>query len=93
LVPLFFTSNADALNVFARINQKKRLGWIDNALGSKNYLMGEQFTVADAYLYVVLSWSGHVGMDLNQWPALKRHNARVAARPHVIAARKAEGLE
>src|SRR5665213_2311130 len=91
--PLFNPSNADAVKDFARSNLKKRLGWIDNALGSKNYLMGEQFTVADAYLYVVLSWTGHVGIDLNQWPALKRHNARVAARPHVVAARKAEGLE
>jgi len=54
--------------------------------------MGEQFTVADAYLYVVLSWSSHVGIDLGKWPALKRHNDRVGARPHVIAALKAEGL-
>ncbi len=91
--PLFDPSNAEAVKDFARANLKKRLAWIDNALGSKNYLMGEQFTVADAYLYVVLSWTGHVGIDLGQWPALQRHNARVAARPHVIAARKAEGLE
>jgi glutathione S-transferase len=48
--------------------------------------------VADAYLYVVLSWSSHVGMDLTQWPALKAHNERIGKRPSVIAARDAEGL-
>jgi glutathione S-transferase len=91
--PLFDPSNSEEVKNFARRNLHKRLGWLDNALGSRNYLMGEQFTVADAYLYVVTSWSGHVGVDLSQWPALNRHSARVAARPHVIAARKAEGLE
>jgi glutathione S-transferase len=54
--------------------------------------MGEQFTVADAYLYVVLGWSSHVGIDLGKWPALKRHHERVGSRPHVIAALKAEHL-
>lgn len=91
--PLFDPSTSEDIKAFARGNLKKRLGWIDTALGSKSYLMGSEFTVADAYLYVVLTWASHVGLDLAQWPALKRHNERVAARPHVIAARKAEGLE
>ncbi|HEY4338740.1 MAG TPA: glutathione transferase GstA [Steroidobacteraceae bacterium] len=91
--PLFDPSNSEDVKNVARRNLHKRLGWLDNALGSRSYLMGEQFTVADAYLYVVTSWSGHVGVDLSQWAALKRHSGRVAARPHVIAARKAEGLE
>jgi len=90
--PLFNPSNSNDVKSFATSNLKKRLDWLDKALGSKNYLMGERFTVADAYLFVVLSWSGHVGIDLGQWPALKRHNERVGARPHVIAALKAEGL-
>lgn len=91
--PLFVPSISDEVKRFARSNLNIRLGWLDKALGSKTYLLGEQFTVADAYLYVVLTWTGHVGVDLGQWPALKRHNERVAARPHVIAARKAEGLQ
>jgi glutathione S-transferase len=90
--PLFYPSSSEDTKNFARANLKKRLDWLDKALGSKTFLMGEQFTVADAYLYVVLTWASHVGIDLGQWPALKRHNERVAARPHVIAARKAEGL-
>jgi glutathione S-transferase len=89
--PLFFPVSED-VKQFARGNLNKRLDWLETAIGSRNYLMGEQFTVADAYLYVVLSWSGHVGVDVGKWPALKRHNERVGARPHVIAALKAEGL-
>ena len=91
--PLFGPSISEEVKQFARGNLKIRLGWLDDALGSKTYLMGEQFTVADAYLYVVLTWTSHVGIDLSQWASLKRHNERVAARPQVIAARKAEGLE
>jgi glutathione S-transferase len=56
------------------------------------YLFGEQFTVADAYLFTVTSWAGHVGVDLEPFPALKTYQARVAQRPAVQAALKAEGL-
>jgi glutathione S-transferase len=91
--PLFNTSSSEDMKNFARANLKKRLHWLDNALGSKTFLMGDQFTVADAYLYVVLTWAGHVGIDLSKWPTLKRHNERIGARPYVIAARKAEGLK
>jgi glutathione S-transferase len=91
--PLFNSSNSEDIKNLACTNLHKRLDWLDNALGSKAYLMGDQFTVADAYLYVVLTWAGHVGIDLNRWPTLKRHNERVGARPQVMAARKAEGLK
>jgi glutathione S-transferase len=90
--PLFYPSLSEDVKNFARENLNKRLDWLEKSLGSKPYLMGEQFTVADAYLYVTLSWTSHVGIDLGKWPALKRHNERVAARPHVKAALKAEGL-
>jgi glutathione S-transferase len=91
--PLFNPSNSADIKNLARTNLKKRLDWLDKALGSKTFLMGDQFTVADAYLYVVLTWGAHVGVDLNQWPTLKRHNERVGTRPQVIASRKEEGLE
>src|SRR5580698_1772549 len=58
--PLFDPSLSDEVKKFARSNLQKRLGWLDKALGSRTYLQGEQFTVADAYLYVVLTWTGHV---------------------------------
>ena len=90
--PLFAPAVSEDVKQFARDNLTKRVDWLEKALGAKTYLMGEQFTVADAYLYVVLGWSSHVGVDLGKWPTLKRHNERVGARPHVIAALKGEGL-
>jgi glutathione S-transferase len=89
---LFSPDASEDVKKFARNNLTKRVDWLEKALGSKTFLMGEQFTVADAYLYVVLGWSSHVGIDLGKWPALKRHHERVGSRPHVIAALKAEHL-
>jgi glutathione S-transferase len=69
-----------------------RLDWISKQIGTRDYLMGSAFTVADAYLFTVLNWSKHVGIDLARWPALSAHSARVAQRPAVREAMKAEGL-
>jgi glutathione S-transferase len=91
--PLFNPSVSEDVKQFARTNLKKRVDWLENALGTKTFLMGEQFTVADAYLFVVLGWSAQVGVDFNQWPKLKRHHERIVARPAVIAAFEAEGLK
>jgi glutathione S-transferase len=54
--------------------------------------MGDKFTVADAYLFTVLRWSPRVGIDLNKWPNITAYLDRVAARPKVLEALKAEGL-
>ncbi len=54
--------------------------------------MGPQFTAADAYLFTVASWAPHMKIDLAKWPALKAYVDRIAARPAVQAALKAEGL-
>ena len=54
--------------------------------------MGDAFTVADAYAFTVVGWSKHVGIDLAKWPNLAAYVARVAARPKVAEAMKAEGL-
>ncbi|HXW74133.1 MAG TPA: glutathione transferase GstA [Steroidobacteraceae bacterium] len=89
--PLFRDLSED-VKQFARSNLTNRLNYLERTLGNRTFLMGEQFTVADAYLYVVLSWSAHVKMDLAQWPQLKRYVDRVGARPHVNEALKAEGL-
>jgi glutathione S-transferase len=68
------------------------LGYVETQLASKPYLLGDKFTVADAYLFVVTRWSDHAGFDLDPFPKLKEYMARVAARPAVQAAMKAEGL-
>jgi glutathione S-transferase len=54
--------------------------------------MGKTFTVADAYLFVVVGWSKHVGIDTSKYPNLSAYLARVGARPKVQEALKAEGL-
>jgi glutathione S-transferase len=69
--------------------------WFDyltERLKGKPYLMGEQFTVADAYLFTVLNWSNLFKVDLGKWPILKDYITHVAARPAVREAMRAEGL-
>jgi len=90
--PLFYPDAPEAMKDYARANLTKRVGWLAEHLGSKPFLTGEQFTVADAYLFVVLGWSGHVNFDLTRWPNLVAFQERVRARPHVVEALEAEGL-
>lgn len=70
----------------------KRLDWLSSALAGKTWLQGEQFTVADGYLFTVLGWSKIVGFSLDSWPELQAFAGRVAARPAVQRSLKAEGL-
>jgi glutathione S-transferase len=90
--PLFVPNASEELKEYGRGNLTKRVGWVSKQLGSKPYLLGAQFSVADGYLFVVLSWSPHVSFDLSAWPNLLAFQERVAARPHVIEAMTAEGL-
>ena len=69
-----------------------RLGWADAHLGERNFVLGEPFSVADAYLFAVLGMLRVAGLNLADWPALAAHSARVASRPAVQAALRAEGL-
>jgi len=89
--PLFGDTSADTKQ-YARGYITKRLNWLQGAMGSKTFLMGEQYTVADPYLFTVLNWGRLVDLDIGQWPALKRFHERIGARPHTIEALKAEGL-
>ncbi len=70
----------------------KRFDWVAEQLGGKDYLMGDTFTVADAYLFTILTWAKQVSLDLARWPVLTAYKARVAARPKVREAMIAEGL-
>ena len=89
--PLFSPAASEDTKQFMRGNLAKRLDWLNGALGS-TLLTGDTFTVADAYLFTVLGWSGKVVVDLAKWPNLKRFHAELASRPSVLAALKAEGL-
>lgn len=71
---------------------RKRYGLIESILGNGAFLFGDQFTVADAYLFTVTNWARMVKVDLAAFPNLLAFQKRVAARPAVQAALKAEGL-
>jgi glutathione S-transferase len=90
--PLFNPAATDDVKTFARNYVTKRTDWLDKNFGNGPFLMGEQFTVADCYLFVVFGWFGRVGFDQSKWPALKAFHARVASRPSAQNAMKAEGL-
>ena len=90
--PLFNPATSEDGKKTARENLARRFDWIVKQLGQKPYLTGERFTVADAYLFTVLNWSQWVGVELGSWPPLKDYVARIAARPKVQEALKAEGL-
>ena len=90
--PQFSPVLADDAKAFFKDRAMGKFKYVNGELAGKDYLMGKQFTVADAYLFTVLRWSKGVHLDLANWPVLQAYVERVAARPHVQAALKAEGL-
>jgi glutathione S-transferase len=81
-----------AVKDYALTNLKKRFDWLNKQLTGKKYLTGDTFTVADAYLFVVMNWTKPLNIDLAAWPAIQEFQARVFARPKVQEAMEAEGL-
>ena len=90
--PLFRPNTPDEYKAITKENLGKRFDWLDKQLAGKDFLMGKQFSVADAYLFVLLGWTKPTGIDLSRWPNLAAFHARVAARPKVKEAMVAEGL-
>jgi len=84
--PLFNPDADDSMRGIFKENLKKRLAYIEQHLGSAQYLTGDNFSVADAYLYVVLSWRDRVGVDISAFPNLITFYERVRARPSVAQA-------
>jgi len=90
--PLFNSSTSADWKQAAVETLGKKFDWLSGFIGNKKFLMGDSFTVADAYLFTVLSWTRHVGIDLSKWPVLEAYQSRVGHRPKVQEALKAEGL-
>ncbi len=77
----------DRIALFSR-----RCDFLVRTLDGKPYLMGDKFSVADAYLFTILGWANLFKLDMSKWPALQNYSSRIAARPAVQQAMKAEGL-
>ncbi|MFT3813085.1 MAG: glutathione transferase GstA [Acidovorax sp.] len=90
--PLFNPATPEEYKAIARAKVLERLTWVDGQLAGKQFLMGDQFTVADGYLFTVTNWAPAVGLDIAGLANIQAYRARVSARPAVQAAMKAEGL-
>ncbi len=89
---LFNPAMPEEAKVLMRTKAAGRLKWVDEQLEGKDYLMGDSFNVADAYLFTVVNWTKLVGIDISGLKNLGAFMARMAARPAVQEALKAEGL-
>jgi glutathione S-transferase len=90
--PLFNPATPAELKPAIIARLQERLAFTDSELAGKTYVMGDTFTVADGYLFNITNWSRLVGVDLSSYANLLAIRARIAARPAVIEAMKAEGL-
>jgi glutathione S-transferase len=90
--PMFSPVLSDDAKAFFKDRAMGKFKYIDGKLAGHDYLMGKQFTVADAYLFVMLSWADVMKFDLSGLPNLLAYKARVAARPKVREALVKEGL-
>jgi len=90
--PMFRPTTPDEYKKISKETLANKYKNIDKMLEGKQYLMGDKFTVADAYLYTVTRWAPRVEFDLSPFPNVKAFMERMNARPKVQEALKAEGL-
>lgn len=90
--PIFNPAASEDVKTFSRNNLVRRLDWLDKEWGSRQFLLGNDFTVADSYLFVVFGWLPRLGLEHAKWPNLKAFYDRVRERPAVQQAFKGEGL-
>jgi glutathione S-transferase len=90
--PLFNPATPDAAKQMAIAALTSRLETVAEQLSDRAFLLGEHFTVADAYLFVTLGWGAYVDVDISRWPVLADYAAKISARPAVQKAMKEEGL-
>ena len=90
--PLFNAATPEATREDRKQYLRKRYKLLDERLAGKDYLFGDKFTAADAYLFTVTNWAHGVKVDLSDYPNLQAFQKRVAARPAVQQAMKEEGL-
>ena len=89
--PLFYKGISEESKVVFRRRLRARFAHLDQHLADHEYLIGNEFTIADAHFFAVTNWAPRVDFDLSQYPKVLAHHARIAARPTVRAAMEAEG--
>ncbi len=90
--PLFRPTTPDAFKEISMQTMDRKFNDLERHLKGKQYLMGDKFTVADAYCYTILRWIPRTKIDLSKYPNVKAYHDRVAARPKVQEVLKSEGL-
>ncbi len=90
--PLFNPATPEDYKTMVKAKLTERYKWVDAQLEGKDYLLGSDFSVADPYLFTVTNWAKHVGLDFSPFKNVAAFMARMAARPAVQEALKAEGL-
>jgi glutathione S-transferase len=90
--PLFRPTTPEDYKPIARENLAGRFSYVDKKLAGRSFLLGDTFTVADAYLFVMTNWANSLHVDLTSWSNVGAFRERVLARPKVQEAMKTEGL-
>ncbi|MHA7846966.1 glutathione transferase GstA [Serratia sp. D1N4] len=91
--PLFNPQTPDEYKVMVRAKLESQFSYLDSVLEKQHYLLGQRFSVADAYLFTILGWAFHMQFDVKKYAHLSAYYERVAARPAVEATLRAEGLK
>jgi glutathione S-transferase len=89
---LFHPEVGAAAQSYAKTRIRDRLAYLDRRLATAPFLLGESFTIADAYAFTIVGWSKLVGIELEEYPALALYFAQIAKRPAVRAALRAHGM-
>ena len=90
--PLWNPATPDAVKAATKERLASRFAYLDETLAKQPFVMGDTFTIADAYLFTVVNWTNFHGIDISSFPNLQAFQARVASRPAVQQALEAEGL-
>jgi glutathione S-transferase len=90
--PLWNPATPEAVKAATKERLAVRFAYLDEALAKQPYVLGETFTIADAYLFTVVNWTNFHAVDISPFPNLKAFQARIASRPSVQQALEAEGL-
>lgn len=90
---LFKPDTPEEYKTISKENLAKRYTFLEEHLARHQFLHGEKFGIADAYLFAVTNWLSRFGIDIGKWPHVKAYSERIAARPKVQEAIQVEGLK